>query len=59
MMAELRLAGRTHIAFLLFHTTILEPDFHLLLGQSQIVGNFDATQTRQILAHGEFPFQIE
>lgn len=47
------------ITFLVLHPAILEPNFHLFLGQLQFIGNFDAPQPRQVLAHGELTFQIE
>lgn len=47
------------VSLLLLDASILEPDLHLLLGQLQRVRNLDATQTRQVLAGGEFALQFE
>lgn len=48
-----------HVALLVLHTAILEPNFHLLLRQLQLIRNFDSTQTRQILAERKLTLQIQ
>lgn len=56
--ALLRLAGG-QVLLLVLDSTILKPDFHLLLRQAQIRGDLDATQTRQVHVGGEFTLELE
>lgn len=56
--ALLRLASG-QILLLVLDATILEPNFHLLLGQPQIGGDLDATQTRQVHVGREFALEFQ
>ncbi len=47
------------IVFLKFHASILKPYFDLLLAQAQVLCDFDASQSRQVLAFGKLVFEIE
>lgn len=38
---------------------VLEPNFHLLLGQVQICGDLDAPQSGEVHVGGELPFQLQ
>jgi len=42
----------------LLNTTILKPNFHLLLGQVKCLCYADSSQSSQIHVHMEFPFQF-
>ncbi len=50
---------RTAFLFFEFDPAILKPNFDLFLGQAQIGGDFDSSQTRQVLVAGEFPLQFQ
>lgn len=54
-----RTDGLLRIVFLVLNASVLEPDLDLLLGQLQCVRNFDASQSGEILAGCEFPFQFQ
>lgn len=41
-----------------FHSTILEPDFHLCFRQHQVTGDFKTLRPRQILVRFELLFQL-
>lgn len=45
--------------FLVLHPPVLEPDFHLLLGQVQVGGYLDPPQPGQVHVGGEFPLQLQ
>lgn len=45
--------------FLVLHPPVLEPDFHLLLGQVQVSGYLDPPQPGQVHVGGEFPLQLQ
>lgn len=43
----------------MLHSAILEPDFHLLLGQVQVCGDLDAPQSGQVHVGGELSLQLQ
>lgn len=48
------------LAFLfVLHSAILEPDFHLFLGQVQVCGDLDAPQSGQVHVRGELSLQLQ
>lgn len=53
-----RYSGRS-VFLLVLHPSVLEPDFHLFLGQPQTVGDLDAPQPRQVHVAGELAFQFQ
>lgn len=44
---------------LVLHPAVLEPDFHLLLRQVQVRGDFDSSESRQVHVRGELPFEFQ
>lgn len=47
------------VLLLVLDPSVLEPDLHLLLGQQQTVGDFDAPEPRQVHVVGELSFQFQ
>lgn len=41
------------------HSAVLEPDFHLFLGQVQVCGDLDAPQSGEVHVGGELSFQLQ
>lgn len=44
---------------LMLYPAVLKPDFHLLLRQVQVCGDFDPPESRQIHVGREFPLQLQ
>lgn len=56
---DVRSVSCGRITFFVLYTAILEPDFHLFLGQLETICNLDATQSCEILAFHEFMFELQ
>lgn len=52
------LAAALALLFVL-HPAVLEPDFHLFLGQVQVCGDLDAPQPGEVHVGGELPLQLQ
>lgn len=44
---------------LMLHPAVLKPDFHLLLRQVQVRGDFDPPESRQVHVGREFPLELQ
>lgn len=51
--------GAAFAFFLVLDPAVLEPDFHLLLGQVQVRGDLDASQSGEVHVGGELPLQLQ
>lgn len=56
---RVRRRRRRSVLFFLLDPPVLEPDFHLLLGQPQTVGDLYAPQTGQVHVGSELAFQFQ
>lgn len=54
-----RTVGVLRVVFFVLDATILKPDLYLFLGQLECVGDFDASQSGEVLTGGEFTFQLQ
>lgn len=57
-MGSSSLAAVLALLFVL-HSAVLEPDFHLFLGQVQVCGDLDAPQSGQVHVGGELSLQLQ